>query len=68
MNVKLWEVSSSGKAILFSTLPKSDEGHRTLWIPKSQINHISRDAKISVDEWTPCLVDVADWLVEKESL
>jgi len=66
MNVKLWEISSTERAIEFSTLPKGDGG-RTVWVPRSQIRHISRDRSNS-GEWPTCLVDVEDWLVEKEEL
>jgi len=66
MNVKLWEIRRTAKAVLFSTMPNG-EGGREVWVPLSQINHISKD-KLDRHGWIPSLVEVSDWFGEKEEL
>jgi hypothetical protein len=67
--VKLWRVGGTDKAYLFSTLPKGDSKGRCVWIPRSQISHVSAFGPSSTpSEWQPCVVEVADWLAEKENL
>lgn len=65
--ITLWQVASTDKAYLFATLPKSYPKHRTIWIPRSVISHISRNPT-PANEWPQCIVDVADWFAEKQDL
>lgn len=60
--VVLWEQRRTDKAVLFTTLPDGDPDAREVWIPLSQIDHISKNPS------GECLVDIADWLVEKNEL
>lgn len=66
--VVLWQMRATEKAYLFSTLPKDDPHNRVIWIPRSQIKHISREPKIKPDDLEKCIVDVAEWLADKHDL
>lgn len=65
--LRLWEIEQREKAILFATMPDHSPRTRKVWIPRSVIDHISRDAALP-NGWRPCTVDVADWFAEKEDL
>lgn len=65
--VRLWEVRSTEKATEYSTMPKGDPCGRTLWIPRSQVKHVSKDPA-KPGEWRPCTVTLEAWLADKEDL
>lgn len=60
---RLWEIRSTEKAILFSTMPPGDASAREVWIPRSTIHHVSRDPALP-NGWRPCHVDVEAWMAE----
>lgn len=65
--VRLWQVRQTDKAILFETLfgdPKS----RQVWVPRSQMQHISRNAPLVPGGAQECLVTLSEWFAEKENL
>jgi hypothetical protein len=67
-NVKLWQAGATEKAYRFSTLPQSDPLKRLVWIPKSQIAHISRTPSAVPGDWPECLVEIEEWLADKDDL
>jgi len=66
--VKLWRCGMSDKAMQFFVLPPGTDGNRSVWIPRSVIHHVSTLPPDGRSAFTPCLVDVEDWFVEKEDL
>lgn len=67
VKVRLWQLRKTDRAILFCTLPPDDPTGREVWLPRSAMEHISRDLPLP-DGTTPCTVTVAEWLAEKEDL
>lgn len=67
IEVKLWEVKQTEKAYLFSTTPKSNRDGKQAWIPRSMIEHISRQPAVG-DEWPQVVVKTSLWLLEKKRL
>lgn len=65
--VVLWQIGGTEKAYLFSTMPKGDKTGHSIWLPRSQIKHISREGA-KANEWPKCVVEMADWLIEKHEL
>ena len=64
--VRLWQIRSTEKAYLFRTLPPGDPQGQEVWVPRSVIGHVSRNAPVNgVQE---CVVDVEDWFAEKHDL
>lgn len=64
--VRLWQIEYRATAIKFSTAPPGGNG-RTLWLPRSQIEHISRDMALQ-NGWIPATVTLQIWLATKENL
>lgn len=67
--VTLWEIRSTEKAILFAPFPEDVKtNNKPIWLPRSQMKHISRDPAIPPSTWRRCTVDIAEWLLEKHGL
>lgn len=75
--VRLWQVRATEKAYLFETLPPimadsfgwyRDPKSREVWIPRSQIKHISRNPPLGPGGIQECLVDLSEWFADKEDL
>ena len=66
-SVRLWAIRRTEKAILFSDFPEGTVGARKIWIPLSQIIHISHDPH-EPGEWGPCTVEMTAWIAEKNDL
>lgn len=69
ITLTLYQVKQTEKAYLFSTQPagahnRKEEQH---WIPKSQIEHISRDKSLG-DAWPKCEVRMTLWIAEQKGL
>lgn len=65
--VRLWQLQARESAIQFSTMPPGDQSGRLIWLPRSQILHVSRDAPLP-GGWVPCTVDLPLWLAEARDL
>ena len=68
MKLTMYQAGGTDAAYLFSTTPR-DQKHAgfQVWIPKSQINHISRRAPIA-GQWTECEVTMSDWIAKQKGL
>ena len=67
--VVLWQIKSTEKAYLFRTLPLADKLGKEIWIPISQIKHISREGQLAGGGGeVKCIVEVAEWLADKHDL
>lgn len=64
--VRLWQVRKTDGAILFNTMPPGEPG-KQVWIPRSQIHHVSRDLPLP-DGLIPCTVELNLWLANKHGL
>jgi hypothetical protein len=62
-NVRLWQIRNTDKAILFSTMPPGESGGKQVWIAKSIMEHVSRDARLP-NGWVPCTVTLPLWKAE----
>jgi len=66
--ITLWQITTTDKAILFSTAPLNRSGGRKeFWIPRSVIHHISRE-RADLGQWQRCIVTCEDWILEKNKL
>lgn len=65
--IRLWELKRTEKAILFQTMPPGDKTARQIWLPRSQIEHISHDLPLP-NGVKPCTVTIPLWLSEKNEL
>lgn len=66
ITLKLWQVSGTDKAYLFSTTPaESREGFK-VWIPVSQIEHITRRPNGAA--WKECEVLLSEWCAKSKGL
>lgn len=68
MKVRLFEIKRSELAIQFSTTSAKGRDGRTVWLPISQIEHITRRPDPSGGEWKECEVTIPDWLGAKNDL
>jgi hypothetical protein len=67
IKLRLWEIGGTEKAYLFSSTPKDGRDGNKVWIPKSQIEHITRQAP-KVNEWRECVVSLPLWIAERNGL
>lgn len=65
--VILWHIRSTDKAHLFTTLPISHPDHKEVWIPRSQIKHVSYDPA-KPGEQRRAIVEATEWILEKKGL
>jgi len=64
---RLWQIRQTEKAIQFSTMPQEDVTARRVWIPRSALHHVSREAPLA-NGWVPCTVEMDLWIAEREKL
>lgn len=67
IKVKLWQISKTEKAYLFSKTPNGNRELEKIWIPISQIEHISRQPP-SPDGSIECVVTMTEWIAEQKGL
>ena len=65
--VRVFIINETAKAILVSTLPVGDPNARKIWIPKSQMTHISKDIHHE-GEFRPANITLRSWLAEQHEL
>jgi hypothetical protein len=72
IKVRCWIVRSTDKAYLFSKLPmsKSPTDADKVWIPRSLIEHITKQKAPDVldIEYQECEVSLPEWVAEKNNL
>lgn len=68
IKLRLFEVEKRDKAILFSKVPDSNRGMNTVWLPRSQIEHITRRPDPNGGKWPECEVTIPEWLAEEKGL
>lgn len=67
-NIKCWQIGGSPNAMLVSLTPKErDPNPKGIWLPKSQIEHISR-TPAKPGEWDEVVLTMPEWLAEKKGL
>lgn len=62
--LKLWLVSGTDKAYLFSTTPAERRDGFKVWIPLSQIKGMTR----SLGKWKECDVTLTEFIAQKKGL
>lgn len=67
MKLRLFQIEVRERAIKFSKTPPGNREQDILWIPRSVIEHVSRDKALE-NGWRPCEVTVEDWFAEKNDL
>jgi hypothetical protein len=67
IKVRVWQVDSTEKAYLFSTTPKLHRAGIKSWVPRSQIEHVSRRVS-QPNEWQECVITIPLWLAEAKKL
>ena len=65
--VRVWIIKETPKAILISTLPANMPEARKIWLPRSQMTHISKDPAIE-GEFRPANITLKAWLAEQHEL
>jgi len=68
IKLRLWEVEERGMALLVSTTPKAGRDGKQAWIPKSQLEHVSRLVVPLPGEWREIEVTIPLWLAEQKGL
>jgi hypothetical protein len=67
-SIRCWHVGGTPDAMLISTTPKnSNRNGKKIWIPKSQVEHITRQPE-KVNEWQEIVITIPEWLAEKKDL
>lgn len=65
--LKLYQVASTEKAYKFQTTDDANRGF-TCWVPRSQIEHITRRPSEKYPHWPECEVTMPLWLAEDKGL
>jgi hypothetical protein len=68
VSIRLWQVRDTPKAYLFSTTPAASREGKQVWIPRSQIEHISRRPAEDPDGWPEVQVKMQLWIAEEKEL
>ena len=67
VKVRLWEIRRTDKARLYSTTPPSSRDGDEVWIPISQIDHVSYQPAVE-GEWRECVVTIPEWIADEKGL
>lgn len=65
--IRVWQIGGTDAAYLVSSTPKNGRSGRKVWLPRSQIEHVTRQPEV-VGEWQECSMTLPLWLAEKKGL
>lgn len=66
IKLRLWQMAATDAAVKFSKTPP-DRVPDEVWIPRSQIEHITR-RPAALGVWPECEVTIEEWIAEKKGL
>jgi hypothetical protein len=67
VKLRLFHVGGTEMAYFFSTTGKNDREGTRVWVPRSQIEHVTWQSP-KVNEWRECVVTMPLWLAENKGL
>ena len=65
--LKVYQIGESDKAYHISLTP-AERAPVTVWIPKSIVEHISREPQADHNDYQPCVFTLPDWFIKKAGL
>lgn len=66
VELDLWIVKETAAAVLFALSDVSPEDE-LVWIPKSQIEHLSKEAP-DKRGWRQCTAEIREWIAQEKGL